>query len=464
MSYSLAMTVLVSQFIPGTEKCLTSRFQKLKNDYCIRRAVNFWTRPTEVSESSTTHSWSCHISGEVCRVSGFSFGKAAQCLAGAILVFLAGCGPEFPPYPSELRYPARTEPIITATVTTIPPGFERPGELFTILWGLEPEDRAKNVLYPKTAKDTQRARIAELENTLVELFGSPRHPKVDGIDDALKDALKLDDETLGRGARLYRVHCLHCHGVNGNGRGPTAPWVNPHPRDYRLGKFKFTSTKGGNERKPRRVDLLRTLREGIETTSMPSFGLLPEEELEALVSYVIHLSMRGQIEFQIMKEILTDDSELADAGVAKRVEEYMDSSNDASIPGSWKVADKNAIVPDAPFPSKEERKASVERGFKRFREQSGQGCIKCHTDYGRQSLLFYDDWGTIGRPADLTAGVYRGGRRPIDLYYRIHSGINGSNMPGSANNLSSKDIWDLVNFLQVLPYPGMREEYGVDIE
>jgi len=404
-------------------------------------------------------------------VIGFPSGKAAKCLAGAIFVFLAGCGPEFPRYPSDLKYPARTEPIITATVTTIPPGFERPGELYQILWGLDQADREKNVLYTNPlawrdspAKEARLRQIAELEEKLVELFGSPRHPKVEGIDDELIESLKLDDRTLDWGARLYRVHCLHCHGVAGNGRGPTAPWVNPHPRDYRLGKFKFISTKGSDQRKPRRADLLRTLREGIEATSMPSFGLLPENELEALVSYVIHLSMRGQIEFQVMKEILTDDSELADTGVSARVNEYMDSSNDASIPGSWKIADANAIVPDAPFPSKEERKASVERGFKRFRDQSGQGCIKCHTDYGRQSLLFYDDWGTIGRPADLTAGIYRGGRRPIDLYYRIHSGINGSNMPGSANNLSSKDIWDLVNFLQVLPYKGMREEYGVEIE
>jgi len=257
--------------------------------------------------------------------------------------------------------------------------------------------------------------------------------------------------------------------VAGNGRGPTAPWVNPHPRDYRLGKFKFTSTnamKLGTERKPRRADLLRTLREGIEPTSMPSFGLLPEDELDALVSYVIHLSMRGELEFRVMKEILMDNEELAEAGVSERVKEYMDASSLGSVPGSWKAAQAkaNVIDPDAPFPSKDERKASVQRGFKRFRDQSGQGCIQCHTDYGRQSLLFYDDWGTIGRPADLTAGIYRGGRRPIDLYYRIHSGINGSNMPGSANNLSSKDIWDLVNFLQVLPYKGMREEYGVEIE
>jgi mono/diheme cytochrome c family protein len=198
---------------------------------------------------------------------------------------------------------------------------------------------------------------------------------------------------------------------------------------------------------------------------MPSFGLLKEEELEALVSYVIHLSIRGQVEFQVMKEILMDDADLAEPeGVSKRIDEYMDARDEASVPGSWKAAEANVIVPEASFPSKEERKASVQRGFQKFREQTGAGCIKCHTDYGRQSLLFYDDWGTIGRPADLTTGVYRGGRRPIDLYWRIHSGINGSNMPNFSGSLSPKDIWDMINFLEVLPYPAMREEYGVQID
>jgi hypothetical protein len=37
-------------------------------------------------------------------------------------------------------------------------------------------------------------------------------------------------------------------------------------------------------------------------------------------------------------------------------------------------------------------------------------------------------------------------------------------MPASKENLDSKDIWDLVNFLQVLPYPKMREKYGIQLE
>src|SRR5207302_7364718 len=129
-------------------------------------------------------------------------------------------------------------------------------------------------------------------------------------DDA-KEQLKLDDATLADGSQLYRRHCLHCHGLAGDGHGPTAPWVNPHPRDYRAGKFKFLSVMGENpgdkERKPTRADLVRTLKQGIEGTSMPTFGLLPEKELNALVSYVIHLSLRGEVEYQIFRELFADE-------------------------------------------------------------------------------------------------------------------------------------------------------------
>src|SRR5207237_5902064 len=135
-------------------------------------------------------------------------------------------------------------------------------------------------------------------DVLEESFGRPASPKVD-VEDA--DAHRLDEPTLAAGSKLYRRHCLHCHGLNGDGRGPTAPWVNPHPRDYRLGKFKFTSsTVKAGDRKARREDLLRTLKQGIEGTSMPSFALLDEQkELQPLISYVIHLSLRGQVEMDV---------------------------------------------------------------------------------------------------------------------------------------------------------------------
>ena len=62
-----------------------------------------------------------------------------------------------------------------------------------------------------------------------------------------------------------------------------------------------------------------------------------------------------------------------------------------------------------------------------------------------------DDWGTPLRPADLNKGVYKGGRRPIDLYWRIAKGINGAKMPAHYPTVEPERIWDLVNFILALP-------------
>src|SRR5262249_13951986 len=151
------------------------------------------------------------------------------------------------------------------------------------------------------------------------------------------DQLRLEAAVLYKGSDLYRRHCMHCHGVSGDGRGPTAPWVHPHPRDYRAGKFKFISSgkpaSGGA--KPRRADLIRTLSKGIEGTSMPAFALLPEEDLEDLVSYVIHLSLRGEVEFHVTQKLLEDSKRefIAEEG-ATDLGDYI-RKKAATILGDW---------------------------------------------------------------------------------------------------------------------------------
>ena len=74
--------------------------------------------------------------------------------------------------------------------------------------------------------------------------------------------------TLVDSAELYRQQCVHCHGNAGGGDGPTAPFLNPLPRDYRQGKFKFTAVK--DKARPRRADLYRILTDGLYGTAMPS--------------------------------------------------------------------------------------------------------------------------------------------------------------------------------------------------
>ena len=37
-------------------------------------------------------------------------------------------------------------------------------------------------------------------------------------------------------------------------------------------------------------------------------------------------------------------------------------------------------------------------------------------------------------------------------------------MPASSSSLEPGEIWDIVNFLEILPYPKMREKYGIHLE
>lgn len=394
--------------------------------------------------------------------SAMSFARMVPILALAIsclLPLLSGCEPDS--YPPEMTYPLRTDPIVTS-----PPGATRwdttaPGQFDKHI--ADPEFGGKT-LDPAKLKPEDRQN---LERALSEIFGTPAKPKVDSKEgQEYVKALQLDNATLEHGSIVFRRHCMHCHGVTGDGRGPTGPWVNPTPRDYRQGLFKFMSTDVTvNNRKPRREDLRRTLEHGIEGTSMPSFSLLEEKDKEGLVSYIIHLSLRGECERYTMEPIL-DSSGLEEGSVREHVTALLED-----LLKAWGNSNSKGIEPGA-YPYKEndaDRIASVRRGFKLFTDtSSAASCIACHVDFGRQAPFRYDKWGTLVRPANLTAGVYRGGRRPIDLYWRIRGGIDPSQMPrvdlgdkttNKAQWLDNADpYWDLVNFVQAMPYPRMLPE------
>ena len=85
-----------------------------------------------------------------------------------------------------------------------------------------------------------------------QMFGTPDEPKLpevlqDDEDVASLVSIELLERASGsadaEGRGLFRKHCQICHGVTGNGRGPTAANQSPYPRDYRLGIFKFKSVQ-----------------------------------------------------------------------------------------------------------------------------------------------------------------------------------------------------------------------------
>ena len=154
----------------------------------------------------------------------------------------------------------------------------------------------------------------QVDTLLTTLFGTPDEPRLPAIygdEDPLNQLVSLDRLRLAAGPvssdekgkhwGLYREHCAHCHGITGDGAGPTALALYPYPRDFRLGKYKFKSTP--LRRPPTDADLVRVIRRGIPGSAMPAFTTLPEEEVLALVDYVKYLTIRGEYERRLLAEL-----------------------------------------------------------------------------------------------------------------------------------------------------------------
>ena len=367
-----------------------------------------------------------------------------------------------------------------------------------------------------TKQRLTQSQEKQVATVLLAMFGTPDNPVV--LAETGLDLEKLTlcagpvrSDIVGRKNGLYREHCAHCHGITGDAMGPTAAFLNPYPRDYRPGVFKFKSTE--RVEKPTHVDLVRILHNGIAGTSMPSFALLSETKIDALAEYVKYLSIRGETELSLMRAFfeLDDDAK----GILPETREFL--IGEMLLPASEKwLAAKESQIPVPLISEGVDLVESIAKGKALFYGDKAN-CVKCHgvTGLGDGQANDYDDWnkpiveidkelrGTRERikvtatasmspeelaehvalqdwvtklsqvldgdslkprtivPRNLRHGVYRGGRRPLDLYYRIYAGINGAPMPAAKGAVSPEDIWHIVNYVRSLPYE-FDGELGAD--
>lgn len=254
--------------------------------------------------------------------------------------------------------------------------------------------------------------------------------------------------SLAESAELYRVRCAYCHGNSGAGDGPTGRYLDPPPRDFRDGIFKWVDVEAG--RRPGRYDLLHVLQRGVRGTAMPSFRRLTRGELEGLVDWVRFLAVRGE----------TEKLSVFMATQAGAMEPESATRAYAKVWDRWlEAADHAAEVPiDVPWP--EDVTASMlDRGAELFRGELAN-CASCHGNGGLgdgdaiwetgedgERTRRKDHWGNPSEPRNLTAGIFRGGDRPADLYRRIKYGIGGTIMPAADATLTEADIWSLVYFV-----------------
>ena len=216
----------------------------------------------------------------------------------------------------------------------------------------------------------------------------------------------LDAAKAARGKVAYQRYCISCHGERGDGRGYSAPWLDPKPRDFTRAIFKCRSTPNGTL--PEDKDLVRTLREGLYHTNMPSWAVLGDPWIHELIEYIKTFSPRWKEEG----------------------------------PG-----DPIKVVAEPPDDA-----ASRDKGKKIW---NAQACFNCHGQTGKGDgpsvPTLFDDWGYHDAPFDFTASPRRKcGATDQDLYRTFLTGMNGTPMPSFAETISGEDAWHLVHFLKTL--------------
>lgn len=231
---------------------------------------------------------------------------------------------------------------------------------------------------------------------------------------AVTDPTDKPDVLLGKS--IYEMKCVQCHDREGKGHGVASAILDPRPRDFTAGKFKFRSTESGSI--PTDDDLMKSVSKGLHGTAMPDWDpFLNGDTLRSVVAYVKSFSPRFQNE-------------------------------------TPKAVNMGRPIASTP--------ASIAAGKKIFEKLE---CASCHgTDgQGMDAIAtdFQDDWGYSVSATNLTEPwTFRGGSTLKDIYLRFRTGIDGSPMPSFAGSASDHEMWDLANYVASL---GRRPVWSMNV-
>jgi mono/diheme cytochrome c family protein len=212
-----------------------------------------------------------------------------------------------------------------------------------------------------------------------------------------------------RGHGLYLRYCVLCHGVYGDGNGDTAQFIDSKPRDFTIATFKCRSTPTGTL--PLDTDLFNTIVRGVETSNMPSWRPLSDENRQDLIAYIKTFSER------------------------------------------WKTEKPGEPIKIPPEPLVDI--ASIRRGHDLFQKVE---CWKCHGQQGHgdgpSASTLTDSKDQPIRPYNFAAAGndarFKCGVTNQDLYRIFMTGLDGTPMPSFADVIQPNDAWDLVHYLRTL--------------
>jgi mono/diheme cytochrome c family protein len=89
-------------------------------------------------------------------------------------------------------------------------------------------------------------------------------------------------QDAAKGEQVYKTYCLTCHGPTGDGQGPVGKTLNPPPRDFTQGDFKY----GGTDQDIFDVISNGAASKGGSALMAPWGAVIPEADRWSLVKYI----------------------------------------------------------------------------------------------------------------------------------------------------------------------------------
>ena len=206
------------------------------------------------------------------------------------------------------------------------------------------------------------------------------------------------------GAKLYQARCASCHGKSGRGDGEFAGFLNPRPRDFTNGRYKFRSTETGSL--PTDDDLVYSISEGLHGTSMPAWKpFMQPEQVRAVINHVKTFSPRFASE------------------------------------------QPRPITMGLEPPTTPENLEAGQRAYDKLK------CAACHGTDGRGTgaiaQALKDDWGRPTRATNLDEPwAFRGGDTVRDIFLRFRTGMNGTPMPSFLDAATEPELWQLAVYVK----------------
>jgi len=301
----------------------------------------------------------------------------------ALFSFAAGVSIPLYPSPEGIAFAARTDGTPVLEIASLPEPYDKPeawtGKTLTVI---APTAELRGLVAYTQKLGTNRGAwrdAFEPQAIAVSVMSIPQ-----------------TEAQVERGRAVYARRCAGCHGVKGDGNGPMATFLDPRPRNFTLGSFKFRTTPSGSL--PTDGDLYRTLTRGVRWTAMPTWHELPEKDRIAVIAYVKTFSSR-----------------------------WKDERPEPPI-----------AIGEPPKPTRE-LLVSGQALYARAK------CGECHGDGGKgdgpSAAQLRDDSKFPIRPTDFTRGQFKAGGDVRDVYRTMTTGLDGTPMPSFADSMTDDERW-----------------------